>query len=226
VGFVSGPFQCWEDFENQSMFTAVGIATFLPTEFGCIEMGTVYSPTISGETMSFPKYKTSLQVIVECQNFCMSIAGCAHFSISTSARRCTLAEEGAKRSSNIAQSLAGPPSCFSRTSRVGQADKNGNSGSRATWANDDNSSVRFLREFLSYPGSLRARSSGFFACSVLGFLLVAGVLTVNRRTSCRTPYFVAAGMRYAELPMSESTTADEARLDVADMAIVLPVARV
>lgn len=229
IGFVSGPFQCWEDFGNHSKFTNIGLATFLPSEFGCVEMGTTYSPTIRGRAISFPKYKTSLQVIVECQNFCMSVDGCAHFVISTPARRCTLAGVGAKRSTQIMHALAGPPTCASRH-RIGQdsdghATNKGDSNQTGAWASD-NSSMAFLREFLYSPGNLRAQSSGIFGCATVAFLLIAGVLTVNRKSSCRTPYFAAPNLRYAELPMFEGTATDEARFDVDDVGATLPFVRV
>jgi len=106
IGFVAGPFQCWQDIGEE--------------EFKSLEWGTTYLPEMSAKIYftqdTFPHDR---QAVMACQKFCASVDGCAHFILDVPKRLCTLADKNAAKRYPVLQAIAGPPATEPSGSEAG-----------------------------------------------------------------------------------------------------------
>ncbi|CAE8726659.1 unnamed protein product [Polarella glacialis] len=113
VGWVSGPYACWEDIEDTSLMIDKGHHTYVPPEFACMEWGVVYSPELVGQIETFlaTDFPGEELATLQCQKKCAKVQECAHFTMSFPTRLCTLAANTSTGFSNVAGALSGPPRC-------------------------------------------------------------------------------------------------------------------
>jgi len=151
-GFVSGPFQCWSSILNRDQFIKYDNYTYLSPTFGCIELGTMYSPA-----MVTPKVLATdihrWDAIVLCQKLCAITNGCAHFTVQFP-RVCNLVSARAKPLHPFFGAVSGPAKC---------------PGSFE--GKDSAANMSFHNKFLATPSTLvmikRSRFNKHFAAAVL-----------------------------------------------------------
>lgn len=108
-GFVSGPFQCWSNILNHDQFVKYDNFTYLSPTFGCIELGTMYTPTMVTPKVFAPDIHR-WDAIVLCQQLCAVTNGCVHFTIQLP-RVCNLVGAGAKPLHHFLGVVSGPAKC-------------------------------------------------------------------------------------------------------------------
>ncbi|CAK0857542.1 unnamed protein product, partial [Prorocentrum cordatum] len=119
IGFVSGPQRCYRDDEDalshgmaRLRSKGVGDYTFVPVEFSCLEVSTMYNGFRNVQPTSFnvtPADQDPLQAMSRCQQLCRDTEGCAHFTIGAPGLQCALAGAKAPSVFPIFRHVSGPP---------------------------------------------------------------------------------------------------------------------
>jgi len=112
LGFVSGPFRCWEDLDH-GKYTRIGNQTFMNNAFKCVELGTIYSP-ILGIPKVLSNASTGKQAAKQCKKLCESTEGCEYWTMHFPARMCRLAGAGAHPIRDMINSVSGVMACSKR----------------------------------------------------------------------------------------------------------------
>jgi len=110
LGFVSGPFQCWDDLAHNGKFVRVG-QTYLPKALKCVELGTLYTP-IMGVPMQLTNVPgTGEDAAKMCMRQCARTKGCAHWTMQFPQRLCRLSGANAHAVHPYINAVSGPPRC-------------------------------------------------------------------------------------------------------------------
>jgi len=110
LGFVSGPFRCWSSL-NHRLWVDKGNKTYVHKGYKCVEFGTLFSP-ILGVPKYFPRSMDGRAAVKACREYCISVPGCAHFTIQFPQRGCRLAAAGAHKLHNFMNAVSGTPTCW------------------------------------------------------------------------------------------------------------------
>lgn len=107
IGCVSGPFQCWNPFEDPAVTNQL-TDVFIPKQFHCMEVGVIFTPAVATPSRMMG---AQADMIVACQSLCRLSVGCAHFSLEVSSRKCHLSARDATPLPGVLKTISGPPLC-------------------------------------------------------------------------------------------------------------------
>lgn len=205
LGFVSGPFQCWDKL-NHTAFANVGENTYLPSTFKCMEVGRLYSPILGA-----PQYFLNGSIdeaVTACKEWCASEGGCGHWTMQFPLRLCRLARHDAHELTMENAVSGSPTSCDDKELTVSDDDVNASL----------NSSI--IIRTAAGPGVM---ARGYFPILFLGCSVVVGATFLSsvmiRRASkgkrfvraaaewenCRSFSLIDEATAFNEVPTDEET---------------------